>query len=177
MMPTEPTRTTSRPTSTRSQCPQRLRRPPTDPRSAFGAIETLEDFDFDAQTAGRRHVGALGSVLDRGPQRGLARPTRHRPGSPGHRPGRRRSASSTTPTSSPSKGAAYRVRRRGIDSFPSIRTTDKTESQTVNNRSHSKRPNRPVPRAPEPPRHVRRLRSLGRLESCQEIRTGGTRLS
>jgi hypothetical protein len=29
----------------------------------------------------------------------------------------------------------------------------------------------------EPPRHVRRLRLLGRLESCQEIRGSGTRLS
>jgi hypothetical protein len=29
----------------------------------------------------------------------------------------------------------------------------------------------------EPPRHVRRLQTLGRLESCQEIRTSGTRLS
>ena len=29
----------------------------------------------------------------------------------------------------------------------------------------------------EPPRHVRRLRTLGRLESCQETRTSGTRLS
>ena len=27
--------------------------------------------------------------------------------------------------------------------------------------------------ASEPPRRVRRLRTLGRLESCQEIRTGG----
>ena len=31
--------------------------------------------------------------------------------------------------------------------------------------------------AVEPPRRVRRLRTLGRLESCQEIRTGGIRLS
>ena len=29
----------------------------------------------------------------------------------------------------------------------------------------------------EPPRRVRRLRTLGRLESWQEIRVGGTRLS
>jgi hypothetical protein len=29
----------------------------------------------------------------------------------------------------------------------------------------------------EPPRRVRTLRTLGRLESCQEIRVGGTRLS
>jgi len=145
VMPTGPTRTTSRPTPTRSQCPQRLRRLPTDPRSRIRCHRDPEDFDFDAQPAERRHVGASGSVLHRGPQSGLARPTRHRPGSPGHRPGRRRSASSTTPTSSPSKGAGYRLRRRGIDSLPSIRTTtDETGSQTVNNRSHSKRPNRPV---------------------------------
>jgi DNA replication protein DnaC len=43
------------------------------------------------------------------------------------------------------KGASYRLRGRGIDSLPSIRTTtDTTESQTPEHRSHFKRRNRPA---------------------------------
>ena len=241
-MPTGPTRTTSRPTSTRSQCPQRLRRPPTDPRSRIRCHRDPGGLRLRRPTRRAPKCRGVGLVLDRGPQRDLARPTRQRADTPGHRPGRRRrlartptpvrdrdrpvpawprpigpacspwssqaaalrpdhrrrgrlptypssktprtlscsrsppatntplpssprtcrspaeaapletkpspqrsTASSTTPTSSRSKGAGYRMHGRGIDSLPSMRTTtDETESQTVNNRPHSKRPNRPV---------------------------------
>ncbi len=48
--------------------------------AGFGAVKTLEDFDFDAQPAIRQQAGAprLGRVPDRGPQHRAARPTRHR---------------------------------------------------------------------------------------------------